>query len=217
MADKPMLHVCPRRRRRPPRAPCCRVQEALKAKGVEYDKVVAAHGSPIPFLRKGLRDELEATTGSKKLPAMRLPDGTMLTHSREILAWVEQQPAQPVVATDAGPHLAPMAPAPDVGWMGGIPSPDSEVTMTLHPKTFTDMSLAPVAAEIDLNLQRLRDKTPADIDYELGLALDRPPIEGTREERADYVLRAAVRNVERHGWEATITDDGCRLHLSGGR
>jgi hypothetical protein len=88
--------------------------------------------------------------------------------------------------------------------------------MTLHPKTFTDMMLAPVAAEIDLNLQRLRDKAPADIDYELGLALDRPPLEGTRDERAEFVLRAALRNIERHGWDATITDDGCRLHLSGG-
>lgn len=88
--------------------------------------------------------------------------------------------------------------------------------MTLHPKTLTDMALAPVAAEIDLNLQRLRDKAPADIDYELGLALDRPLQENTRSERADHVLRAALRNVERHGWEATITDDGCRLHLSGG-
>jgi hypothetical protein len=88
--------------------------------------------------------------------------------------------------------------------------------MTLHPKTLTDMALAPVAAEIDLNLQRLRDKQPMDIDYELGLALDRPLLENTRQERADHVLRMALRNVERHGWEATITDDGCRLHLSGG-
>lgn len=88
--------------------------------------------------------------------------------------------------------------------------------MTLHPKTLTDMALAPVAAEIDLNLQRLRDKEPIDIDYELGLALDRPLLEDTRAERADHVLRLALRNVERHGWEATITDDGCRLHLSGG-
>ena len=63
--------------------PCRRVQEALKAKGIEYDKEVAAHGSPIPFLRKGSRDELEAKTGAKKLPVMRLPDGTMLTHSRD--------------------------------------------------------------------------------------------------------------------------------------
>ena len=88
--------------------------------------------------------------------------------------------------------------------------------MTLHPKTLTDMALAPVAAEIDLNLQRLRDKAPVDIDYELGLVLDRPLMENTRDERAEHVLRAAVRNVERHGWEATITDDGSRLHLSGG-
>jgi hypothetical protein len=88
--------------------------------------------------------------------------------------------------------------------------------MTLHPRTFTDMMLAPVAAEIDLNLQRIRDRAPAGIDYELGLALDRPPLGGTRHERADFVLRMALRNVECHGWQATITDDGCRLHLSGG-
>jgi hypothetical protein len=109
-----------------------------------------------------------------------------------------------------------MAPARKTGWMRSIPTYDNEVTMTLHPKTFTDMMLAPVAAEIDLNLQRLRDKTPVDVDYELGLVLDRPPLDGTRDERADFVLRAALRNVDCHGWEATITDDGCRLHLSGG-
>ena len=88
--------------------------------------------------------------------------------------------------------------------------------MTLHPHTLRDMALAPVAAEIDLNLQRLRDKDPADIDYELGLALDRPLHENSRDERADHVLQMALRNVDRHGWNVTITDDGCRLHLSGG-
>lgn len=95
MADKPYLYVCHGDEGGPRVHPCPRVQEALKAKGIEYDKEVAAHGSPIPFLRKGSRDDLEAKTGSTKLPAMRLPDGTMLTHSRAILAWVEQQPAQP--------------------------------------------------------------------------------------------------------------------------
>jgi glutathione S-transferase len=64
----------------------------MKAKGVEYDKVVAAQGNPIPFLRKGSRDELEAATGTKKLPALKLSDGTVITPSRAILAWVEQQP-----------------------------------------------------------------------------------------------------------------------------
>ena len=60
------------------------------AAGIEYDKVIAAHGNPIPFLRKGSRDELRAATGSEKLPALKLPDGTVLTHSRAILAWIEQ-------------------------------------------------------------------------------------------------------------------------------
>jgi glutathione S-transferase len=90
--DKPHLYVCHGDENGPAIHPCRRVQAALKAKGIDYDKEVAAHGSPIPFLRKGSRDDLKAKTGSKKLPAMRLPDGTMLTHSREILAWIRQQP-----------------------------------------------------------------------------------------------------------------------------
>lgn len=89
--DKPYLYVCSGDDGGPSVHPCRRVQEALRAKGIDYDKEVAAHGSPIPFLRKGSRDELEAKTGAKKLPVMRLPDGTMLTHSREILAWIKRQ------------------------------------------------------------------------------------------------------------------------------
>jgi glutathione S-transferase len=65
----------------------------MHAKGIDYEKVIAGHGSPIPFLRKGSRDELEAATGASKLPALKLPDGTVITHSRAILAWVDQQPA----------------------------------------------------------------------------------------------------------------------------
>ena len=67
------------------------MQEALRAAGIEYDKVVAAHGSPIPFLRKGSRDELREATGGTKLPALKLADGTVITHSRAILAWIERQ------------------------------------------------------------------------------------------------------------------------------
>ena len=72
--------------------PCRRVQEALRAKGLEYDKVIAGHGHPIPFLRKGSRDELRAATGDTKLPALKLPDGTVLKHSKAILSWIEEQP-----------------------------------------------------------------------------------------------------------------------------
>jgi glutathione S-transferase len=92
MAEKPTLYVCHGDEGGPRVHPCRRVQEALKAKGVEYDKVIAAHGSPLPFLRKGSRDELEAATGAKKLPALKLPDGSVLTPSRAILAWVAEQP-----------------------------------------------------------------------------------------------------------------------------
>ncbi len=99
-ADKPTLYVCHGDDGGPRAHPCRRVQEALRAKGIDYDKVIAAHGSPIPFLRKGSRDELREATGSEKLPAMKLPDGTVITQSRAILAWVAEQP-EVAGATDA--------------------------------------------------------------------------------------------------------------------
>jgi glutathione S-transferase len=67
------------------------VQEALRAAGIDYDKVIAGHGSPIPFLRKGSRKELRMATGTTKLPALKLSDGTVITNSRAILAWVSKQ------------------------------------------------------------------------------------------------------------------------------
>jgi glutathione S-transferase len=67
------------------------VQEALRAKDIDYDKVVAAHGSPLPWLRKGSRDDLRVATGQEKLPALKLADGTVITHSRAILSWVKKQ------------------------------------------------------------------------------------------------------------------------------
>jgi glutathione S-transferase len=89
----PTLYVCHGDEGGPTVHPCRRVQEAMHAKGIEYEKVIAGHGSPIPFLRKGSRDELKEATGSAKLPALKLPDGTVITHSRAILAWIDQQPA----------------------------------------------------------------------------------------------------------------------------
>jgi hypothetical protein len=71
--------------------PCRRVQEALRDAGIEYQKVIAAHGSPIPFLRRGSRDQLFEATGTKKLPTLKLLDGTIISHSRAILAWVREQ------------------------------------------------------------------------------------------------------------------------------
>jgi glutathione S-transferase len=91
MAELPTLYVCHGDEAGPKVHPCRRVQEAMHKAGIEYDKVIAAHGSPIPFLRKGSREELSAATGSKKLPALKLPDGTVITNSKAILTWVNEQ------------------------------------------------------------------------------------------------------------------------------
>jgi hypothetical protein len=91
MPENPTLFVCHGDEGGPRIHPCRRVQEALHEAGIEYEKVLAAHGSPIPFLRKGSREELEKATGARKLPAMKLADGTILIHSRAIFAWIDQQ------------------------------------------------------------------------------------------------------------------------------
>jgi glutathione S-transferase len=91
MPEAPTLFVCHGDDGGPRMHPCRRVQEALRGAGIEYHKVISAHGSPIPFLRKGSREELREATGDTKLPALKLPDGTVLTQSRAILSWVEQQ------------------------------------------------------------------------------------------------------------------------------
>lgn len=89
----PTLYVCHGDDGGPRIHPCRRVQEAMRAKRIEYERVIAAHGSPLPFLRRGSREELRASTGATKLPALELADGTVITHSRAILAWVNAQPA----------------------------------------------------------------------------------------------------------------------------
>jgi hypothetical protein len=91
MAVTPTLFVCHGDEGGPRIHPCRRVQEALRAAGIECDKVIAGQGNPIPFLRRGSRDELREATGDTKLPALKLPDGTVITHSRAILSWIGQQ------------------------------------------------------------------------------------------------------------------------------
>lgn len=88
--------------------------------------------------------------------------------------------------------------------------------MALHPHSARDLALAPVAAEIDQNLQRLRDIPAHEVLAELELELDRPAQSSDRAERAELVLRHAVRSVDLHGWQARVSDDGARLHLVGG-
>jgi hypothetical protein len=90
-AGTPTLFVCHGDDGGPRMHPCRRVQEALRSAGIDYNKVVAAHGNPFPFLRKGSREELREQTGATKLPALKLADGTVLVHSRAINAWISEQ------------------------------------------------------------------------------------------------------------------------------
>jgi len=87
--------------------------------------------------------------------------------------------------------------------------------MTIHPKEPKDLMLAPVAAEIDRNLQLLRERSPEEVETALQLVLDRPEW-ATRETREERILKAALQGVEMHGWHADITADYTGLRLSGG-
>lgn len=93
-ADQPTLYVCHGDTEGPKFHPCRKIQEALREKGIVYEKVIGGHGHPISFLRMGSRDELIVATGQKGLPALKLADGTVITPSKRILAWVRAQPAR---------------------------------------------------------------------------------------------------------------------------
>jgi hypothetical protein len=98
MPEKPTLYVCHGDERGAPMHPCARVQKEMQKSGIEYEKVIGGQGNPIPFLRKGSRDELRAATGQEKLPAMKLSDGTVLTHAREIMSWIKEQRSAPAAS-----------------------------------------------------------------------------------------------------------------------
>ena len=91
--QNPTLWVCHGDTEGPRFHPCRRVQEALQEAGIEYDKVIGGHGHPIPFLRKGSRDELREATGDTKLPTLVLADGTVIKHGKAILKWIDSQRA----------------------------------------------------------------------------------------------------------------------------
>lgn len=92
MSQRHTLYVCHGNDSPPKIHPCRRAHEALRAAGVEYDTVIdTGVGHPIPFLRKGDREPVRAATGTDKLPSMVLADGTILTHSKAIIAWARSQ------------------------------------------------------------------------------------------------------------------------------
>lgn len=88
--------------------------------------------------------------------------------------------------------------------------------MSLHPRETRDLALAPVAVHIDMNLRPLREAGPEELEAAFQLLLDRPEVDSSRAAREKRVLEAALRGVDLHGWNASVTPDGSAVRLDGG-
>jgi hypothetical protein len=86
----------------------------------------------------------------------------------------------------------------------------------VFPHASRDLTLAPVAVEIDQNLHRIRDKTPGEISLNLVLTLNSSDDVTDRAERERLILEFALKDANLHGWTATVTEDAARIHLEGG-
>jgi len=89
MAEKPTLYVCHIDEGGPKPHACRRAQNALRASGHDFEKVVFARGIPFGLFTKGRRPELKAMSGQEKLPVLRLVDGTTISGSADIIAWAK--------------------------------------------------------------------------------------------------------------------------------
>jgi glutathione S-transferase len=90
MSDELTLYVCNIDDGGPPPHACKRAQRALRSAGHEFDKVIAARGIPFGLFTTGRRPQLKAMSGQEKLPVLRLPDGTTVNGSSEIIAWAKE-------------------------------------------------------------------------------------------------------------------------------
>jgi hypothetical protein len=101
--------------------------------------------------------------------------------------------------------------------MAGAPAGREDRPMSsTHPKNAKDLALAPVAVQVDENLRYLRSCTAAEVPAALELMLNAPERDDERSTRERRVLAAALRDVDLHGWDAALTDDGSAIRLTGG-
>ena len=93
MPDKLTLYVCHIDMGGPPPHACKRAQNALRAAGHDFDKVIAGKGIPFGLFTTGRRPDLKALSGQEKLPVMELPDGQVISGSKNIITWAQSHPA----------------------------------------------------------------------------------------------------------------------------
>jgi glutathione S-transferase len=89
-AQKLTLYVCHIDEGGPPPHACKRAQRALRAAGHDFEKVVYGTGIPFGLFTKGRRPELKAISGQEKLPVLRLPGGSTISGSANIIAWAKR-------------------------------------------------------------------------------------------------------------------------------
>jgi glutathione S-transferase len=87
MSEKLTLFVCHIDEGGPPPHACKRTQRALRDAGHDFDKVIFARGIPFGLFTTGRRPALKEISGQEKLPVLRLPDGTTVSGSANIIAW----------------------------------------------------------------------------------------------------------------------------------
>jgi glutathione S-transferase len=73
----------------PPHA-CKRAQRALREAGHDFDKIVAARGVLFGLFTTGRRPKLKRISGQEQLPVLRLPDGSTINGSANIIAWADE-------------------------------------------------------------------------------------------------------------------------------
>ena len=87
MSEKLTLFVCHIDDGGPPPHACKRTQRALRDAGHDFEKVIFARGIPFGLFTTGRRPALKEISGQEKLPVLRLPDGTTVSGSANIIAW----------------------------------------------------------------------------------------------------------------------------------
>lgn len=93
MHDRATLFVCHIDEGGPPPHACRRAQNALRAAGHDFEKVVFARGRPFGLFTKGRRPELKTMSGQEQLPVLKLRDGVIVNGSANIIAWAKANPS----------------------------------------------------------------------------------------------------------------------------
>jgi glutathione S-transferase len=102
VSEKMMLYVCHIDDGGPRPHACRRVQRTLRDAGHDFEKRIFGRGKLFGLFTKGTRPELKAMSGQEKLPVLKLPDGTIVNGSANIIAWAQDNAPSPVRPGGAG-------------------------------------------------------------------------------------------------------------------